>query len=169
MQLRDITMTDLSFFEGISTDPVMWSDLGGPLPREGLDRKLRGIVDDVEAGRIWYFVIVPNSDELPQAGTVCIWDHPWNGQTISEIGWMVSPEFQGRGLATEAVGSTLHRARSEKRWDVIHAFPAVTNGPSNAICRKAGFSKMEEVDYAGPAGVLRCNHWVIDLRDGNTA
>jgi RimJ/RimL family protein N-acetyltransferase len=163
MELRDISMSDLAFFEGISTDPAMWTELGGPRPREGLEDKLRGIVDDVEAGRIWYFTIVLDNNEDP-AGTVCIWDRPWNGQTINEIGWMVGPEFQGRGLATEAVSSVLLRARSERRWDVIHAFPGVTNGPSNAICRKMGFSLVEEVDYEGPSGVLRCNHWIIDLR-----
>jgi RimJ/RimL family protein N-acetyltransferase len=77
---------------------------------------------------------------------------------------MVLPEFQGRGLATEAVRSLLRKARSENRWDVIRAFPAVTNAPSNAIARKTGFSLVEEVDYVGFAGTLRCNHWRIDLR-----
>jgi RimJ/RimL family protein N-acetyltransferase len=163
MELRDISMSDLPFYQGISTDPVMWTELGGPRPREGLEEKLRGIVDDVEAGRIWYFVITPDESDRAPAGTVCIWDHTWNGETINEIGWMVIPELQGRGLATEAVGLTLDRARSEGRWGVIHAFPGVTNGPSNAICRKLGFSMIEEVDYTGFAGVLRCNHWVIDL------
>jgi RimJ/RimL family protein N-acetyltransferase len=71
---------------------------------------------------------------------------------------MVLPAFQGRGLAGEAVRSVLERTRSERRWDVIHAFPATTNGPSFAICRKAGFLKVEEcdLDYAGR--ILRCNH-----------
>jgi RimJ/RimL family protein N-acetyltransferase len=164
MELRDISMDDLALYEAISTDPVMWTELGGPRSREGLYEKLRGIVDDVQAGRIWYLVIIPEVADPAPAGTVCIWDHPWDGETINEIGWMVLPEHQGRGLATEAVRLSLDRARSEGRWDVIHAFPAVTNGPSNAICRKSGFSMIEEVDYTGFAGVLRCNHWVVDLR-----
>jgi RimJ/RimL family protein N-acetyltransferase len=163
MDLRDISMDDLDLYEAMATDPAMMSELGGPLPREGLKEKLQGIVDDVETGRIWYFTIIPDGHDAP-AGTVCIWDHPWNGETISEIGWMVRTEFQGRGLATEAVRLTLERARQQRRWDVVHAFPGVTNGPSNAICRRAGLSMIEEVDYTGFMGVLRCNHWVIDLR-----
>jgi RimJ/RimL family protein N-acetyltransferase len=161
MELRDITMDDLPLYEGFLSDPIMMAELGGPLPRAGLREKLRGIVSDVEAGRIWYFVIL--MDGAP-AGTVCVWDHHWNGEPINEIGWMVGPDFQGRGLASEAVRAVLERARAEGRWDVIHAFPGVTNGPSNAICRKAGFVKLGEVDFEYSARPLRCNHWRADVR-----
>lgn len=161
MELRDITMDDLPLYEAFLTDPRIMAELGGPLPRDGLDRKLQGIVDAVQAEKIWFFKIV--EDGTP-AGTVCVWDHEWDGQTINEIGWMVATDFQGRGLATEAVRTVLDRARAERRWDVIHAFPAVSNGPSNAICRKTGFTRVQEVDiqYAGRA--LRCNHWRLDVR-----
>ena len=164
MELRDISMGDLDLYESLLTDPNMMTELGGPLPKEGLAEKLRRIVEEVEAGRTWYLKILPDEDARAAAGTVCIWDHDWNGQIINEIGWMVLPPFQGRGLATGAVRSILRRARSEGRWDVIHAFPATTNAPSNAICRKTGFSKLEETDieYAGRS--LRCNHWRLDLR-----
>jgi RimJ/RimL family protein N-acetyltransferase len=161
VELQDISMDDLPLYEAFLTDAGMMAELGGPLPRDGLAKKLRGIVDDVEAGRIWYFKIVT---EGASAGTVCIWDHPWNGQTINEIGWMVAPAFQGRGLASEAVRAVLDRARAEGRWDVIHAFPAVSNGPSNAICRKTRFSKVQEVDFEYAGRTLRCNHWRVDVR-----
>jgi RimJ/RimL family protein N-acetyltransferase len=164
MELRDISMDDLPLYERSLTDPDMTAELGGPRSREGLSEKLRGIVDDIKKGTVWFSVIVPDGEAGEGAGHVCIWDHEWNGEPISEIGWMVLPEFQGRGLATEAVRSLLRKARSENRWDVIHAFPAVTNAPSNAICRKTGFSKIEEVDIVSWGGRLRCNHWRIDLR-----
>jgi RimJ/RimL family protein N-acetyltransferase len=166
MELRDISMDDLPLYEGLLTDPVIMSELGGPLGRGGLAHKLREIVDDVKAGKTWFFTII--TDGAP-AGTVCVWDHPWNGEAISEIGWMVGPAFQGRGLASEAVGAVLERARAEGRWGVIHAFPSVTNGPSNAICRKTGFSKLEEVDFEYAGRILRCNHWRLDLRSGGQA
>jgi RimJ/RimL family protein N-acetyltransferase len=168
MELRDITMDDLPMYERSLTDPDMMAELGGPLPKEGLSEKLRGIVDDVEKGTVWFSVIVPDGEAGAGAGSVCIWDHDWNGENITEIGWMVLPEFQGRGLATEAVRSILRKARSEKRWEVIHAFPGVTNAPSNAICRKTGFSNIGEVDLEGWGGVLRCSQWRIDLRSAET-
>src|SRR5437763_14121492 len=164
MELREVTMDDLPTYVAQSTDPEMMSELGGPLPRDGLDSKLRGIVDDVAAGRVWYFVILPQGEPGPAAGTVCIWSHAEGTESINEIGWMVLREFQGRGLATEAVRSILERARSEERWDVVHAYPGVTNAPSNAICRKTGFTKLKERDIEYAGRTLRCTHWVIDLR-----
>ncbi len=164
-RLRDITMDDLPLYEALLTDPATMSELGGPLHSEGLAEKLRGIVAEVQAGAVWYSVIVPGGPEGTPAGTVCIWDHDEGGARISEIGWMVLPAFQGRGLASAAVRSILDRARTKRRWEVLHAFPGVANGPSNAICRKSGFVEMQEreIEYAGR--ILRCNDWVLDLRE----
>ena len=102
MELRDITMDDLGLYEDMATDPQMMAELGGPLPRDGLDEKLHSIVNDVDNGAIWYSVILEPENGLP-AGTVCVWSHSREGQPICEIGWMVHRDFQGRGLATEAV------------------------------------------------------------------
>jgi RimJ/RimL family protein N-acetyltransferase len=164
VRLRDITMDDLPLYERLVTDPETMSELGGPLPRDGLTDKLRGIVEDVTTGRVWYSVILPDDDPAVTAGTVCIWRHEQDGEDIAEMGWMVLPAFQGRGLATAAVRSLLDRARAERRWDVIHAYPGITNGASNAICRKAGFSLVgqRDIDYVGR--ILRANHWRLDLR-----
>jgi RimJ/RimL family protein N-acetyltransferase len=164
MELRDITMEDLPLYEALLCDPEVMSELGGPLPKEGLAEKLREIVDSVRSGSLWFLTIAPDGDAGTAVGSVCIWEHDWNGEPIDEIGWMVLPAFQGRGLASGAVRSILDRARTEGRWDVIHAFPATTNAPSNAICRRTGFSKIEECDFEFAERILRCNHWRIDLR-----
>jgi RimJ/RimL family protein N-acetyltransferase len=164
MFLRDITMDDLPLYRELLTDPATMAELGGPLPEDGLEDKLRGIVADVARGEAWYSVVVPEEGHEP-AGTVCVWEHEGEdrtGERISEIGWMVLPAHQGRGLASAAVRAVLERARAERRWGAIHAFPGVTNAPSNAICRKFGFRLVEErsIEYAGRA--LRANHWVLD-------
>ncbi len=167
MELRDITMGDLPLYRELLTDPGTMAELGGPLQAEA--PKLRGIVEAVEAGRIRYVVILPDGPTGEAAGTVCIWDHDQDGQTISEIGWMVLPAFQGRGLASQAVRVLLDRARAERRWHVIHAFPGVTNDPSNAICRKLGFTLREEREIAYAGRALRANHWVLNLEAGDPA
>jgi RimJ/RimL family protein N-acetyltransferase len=163
MELRDLTEDDLWLYEAINLDPAMMSELGGPVPREGLAEKLRRDAADVAADRSWVLAILPEQGSTA-AGTVSVWDHEWKGERISEIGWMVLPPFQGRGLGGEAVRAVLERARSERRWDVVHAFPATTNAASNAICRKAGFSLVEECDCEFRGRALRCNHWRLDLR-----
>ena len=163
MELRDITMEDLPLYEELVTDPETMAELGGPLPHEGIAAKVASLVDDTGAGEIWYRVIVPDANGAG-AGTVCIWKHHEAGVSINEIGWMVLPRFQGRGLASGAVRAILDDARATGRWDVIHAYPGVTNAPSNRICEKTGFQKLEQVDIEYAGRPLRCNHWVIDLR-----
>ena len=163
MKLRELTYDDVAFYEEVHCDPRMMTELGGPLP-PGQERKVRDIVDGVRDGTNWYFVIVPGDDPSVGAGTVCIWEGSHDGQPINEIGWMVLPRFQGRGLGKAAVLAVLDRARAESRWDVVHAFPGVTNAASNALCRAAGFTQLEECDIEYVGRTLRCNHWRIDLR-----
>jgi RimJ/RimL family protein N-acetyltransferase len=157
-------MDDLRLYEALHTDPGMMAELGGPLPRDGLAAKVRSLVEETGRGEIWYRVIVSDPGE-ESAGTVCVWRHDEDGEPINEIGWMVLPGFQGRGLATQAVRAVLDEARTTRRWDVIHAYPGVTNAPSNAICRKAGFEKKGEKQILYGDRTLHCNHWAIELRD----
>lgn len=162
MELRPIEIGDLPLYEAIHCDPRMMEHLGGPLPREGLEEKLRRDVATTATGETWVFVIVPEGGDAP-AGTVSVWEKDLEGEWITEIGWMVLPPFQGRGLATEAVRAVLEKARSESRWDAVHAFPPVSNAPSNAICRKMGFSKIGEGEFTFRDRVLRCNRWRLAL------
>jgi RimJ/RimL family protein N-acetyltransferase len=107
-------------------------------------------------------MLVPAGDPAAVAGTVSLWSHAKDGGTFSEIGWMVLPEWQGRGVAKQAVRTVLEAAGDDGRWGLVHAFPGVTNGPSNGICRSLGFTFVaeEEVLFAGEH--LRANHWLID-------
>jgi RimJ/RimL family protein N-acetyltransferase len=97
------------------------------------------------------------------AGTVTLWIHEGSFPTESEIGWMVLPSFQGRGIGRAATADVLNRARADGRWGTVHAYPAVDNAPSNAMCRSLGFTlvEMRDFEYAGRS--LTCNDWALDL------
>ena len=159
MELRPLTRNDLRLYERIYTDPRMWLELGGVLEQD-MAAKLERDVASVEADRHWVLVIV--TDDGSTAGTVSLWDHEWEGETIDEIGWMVLPEHQGRGLASTGVAEALRRADEAVRWRVLHAFPAATNAPSNALCRKHSFALRGLIDYTFRERTLRVNHWVRD-------
>jgi RimJ/RimL family protein N-acetyltransferase len=160
IELRPLTLDDRSFYERIYTDPRMWAELGGVVEQD-MTAKLERDVASVEADRHWVFVIVIGDGAA--AGTVSLWDHEWQGETIDEMGWMVLPEHQGRGLASAGVAEALRRADEAARWQLLHAFPATTNAPSNALCRKHGFALRGPLDFTYRARSLRVNHW---LRDG---
>src|SRR3954468_12090572 len=119
-------------------------ELGGPADPADLDRVHRMRVDTVARGE-WYFVIVPEPSG-PPVGAIGIWESTLAGSKLHEVGWMVLPEFQGRGVATEALRLLIDRARSDPGYKRVHAFPGVTNAASNALCRNAGFTKTEEME-----------------------
>ncbi len=89
----------------------MMAELGGPRPREGIQEKVRSDVQDVASGAAWIKMIVPGEDTPDVvAGTVSLWSHETDGEWLSEIGWMVLPEFQGRGLGKLAVRMSMRMA-----------------------------------------------------------
>ena len=163
MQLRDVELGDVDAYVRMRCDPVMMADLGGPLPREGMEDKVARDVRAAAADASWIKMIVPD-ETAPDAvaGNVVIWSHGEDDEPMSEIGWMVLPEFQGRGLGKLAVRMLLGLARDDGRWGLVHAFPATSNAPSNGICRSAGFRLAGERDVTFAGRVLHSNHWVIN-------
>lgn len=74
------------------------------------------------------------------------------------------PSFQGRGIAGSATAQLLDKAREDQQLRFVHAFPNIDNGPSNAICRRLGFTLVEEIDFpARQGGFVRCNDWRFAL------
>lgn len=163
LRLRNVEPGDVDAYIRMRCDPVMMAELGGPLPAERMAAQVRRDVAEAESGRAWVMMIVPDgADCATVAGSVVVWLNVERGEPISEIGWMVLPEFQGRGLGKAAVRAVLERARDEDRWGVVHAFPAVSNGPSNGICRSLGFTAIGQQEIVFAGRVLTTNHWQID-------
>jgi RimJ/RimL family protein N-acetyltransferase len=164
MQLRDVEPGDVDAYVRMRCDPAMMAELGGPLPRDGIPAKVDTDVRKTRADEYWVSMIVPDAAApAVVAGTVALWSHDDGDEAgMSEIGWMVLPEFQGQGYAKRAVRALLERARDDGRWGVVHAFPGVTNAASNALCRSVGFSLVGERDVTFADRVLRTNHWRID-------
>jgi RimJ/RimL family protein N-acetyltransferase len=152
---------DLPLVEKLMGDPAMTEHLGGPESPEKLaDRQAR-----YEVPGSGMFKIV---DEVTEeaVGSVGYWERSWRAERVYEIGWSVLPAFQGRGIASIATAQAIAKAKSERKHRFLHAFPSVENGPSNAICRKLGFTLVEESEFEFPKGhFMRCNDWRLDLFD----
>src|SRR4051794_39618120 len=132
-------------------------ELGGPRPREDIERAHRRRLGDP-----WWFTIVDGPEQLA-AGNIGVWENDLDGRVVHETGWMILPAHQGRGLASAALAELLHRARAEPAFTELHAFPGVTNEPSNALCRKFGFTARGERDIEFSGRPLRCRHWVVSV------
>lgn len=109
------------------------------------------------------FVIVIGP-ERAAAGSIGYWQKEWQGKYVWETGFSVLPEYQGQGIATRAITKIVEQTRGERKHRFLDAFPSVDNAPSNAICRKAGFTLQGQVDFEYPPGhPIRCNDWCLDL------
>jgi RimJ/RimL family protein N-acetyltransferase len=147
-------------------DPAMTVHLGGPEAPEKIRERHERYRQICHPGQGCMFAIVVGPGRVA-AGSVGYWEKEWRGQPIWEIGWSVLREFQGQGVATRATAAVVERARAEGKHRFMHAFPSVDNGPSNAICRKMGFTRQEEVEFEYPPGnFMRCNNWHLDLFAG---
>ncbi|QOS78504.1 GNAT family N-acetyltransferase [Paenibacillus sp. JNUCC31] len=113
-------------------------------------------------GKMFKILLLPH---LEVVGSVGYWNQTWKEESVYEIGWSVLPEFQGRGIATEATAKALASIHSKKKkHKFIHAFPKTNNPASNAICRKLGFSYIGECDFEYPVGtIIRCNDWRLSV------
>jgi RimJ/RimL family protein N-acetyltransferase len=148
-----------------SNDPELMAHLGGPETEEQLITRHQRYVDlsadRTGRGRMFRIVCGPDGQA---AGTVGFWEHTWHGRQVYETGWSVLPGFQGRGIATAGTLAVVEAARAARKHRFLHAFPSVDNGPSNAVCRKAGFTLVGECDFEYPPGrPLRSHDWCIDL------
>ena len=158
---------DLPLLERLMGDPAMTEHLGGAETPEKIrqrhERYWRS--SDSEKGGMFVIVIGP---ERVATGSIGYWEREWRGLHVWETGWSVLPEFQGQGIATRATAAVVDRARAEGKHRFLHAFPSVYNDPSNAICRKVGFTLLGEVDFEYPPGnFMRCNDWRLDLFAGD--
>jgi len=150
---------DRSLLEQTLSDPAMTQHVGGPESSEKIaERQAR--YEQPSSGQ-FKIVLEPTGEGV---GWVGFWERTWQGEEVYEIGWSVLTAFQGRGIAARATAQALEAARSDGKHRFVHAFPSVDNAPSNAICRKAGFTLLGEHDFEYPPGhPLRSNDWRFDL------
>jgi RimJ/RimL family protein N-acetyltransferase len=160
IELEPYTEHDLPVLERANS-LEMTKHLGGPETREQLEKRLSRYVAAANDKARMFKVMV---DGAP-AGGVGFWEREWQGEQVYETGWAVFPEFQRRGIASGAMELLIPIARSARRHRSMHAFPAVDNRPSNAICRKLGFELLGAVDFEYPKEHWApSNDWCLSLR-----
>ncbi|MHB8243645.1 MAG: GNAT family N-acetyltransferase [Solirubrobacteraceae bacterium] len=147
---------DLPLLEQLMGDPEMMRHLGGAnspqqiAERQGRYEKSKDVFKVVAGGE--------------GVGWVGFWERNWRDQDVYETGWSVIPAFQGRGIAAAAGAQVIAIARAAGTRRFMHAFPVPENGPSNAVCRKLGFTLIGECELEFPPGhVGISNDWQLDL------
>jgi RimJ/RimL family protein N-acetyltransferase len=159
--LRPWSEENLPLLEKLMGDPDMMAHLGGPETPEQIRKRHQRYLQLPETDHMFVILWGPKSEV---AGSIGYWQKNWRDQLVYEMGWFVLPEYQGQGIATKAGEVVIEQARLEHRHQFMHAFPSVSNPASNAICRKLGFTLIEECQFEYPPGnFMQCNDWRFDL------
>jgi len=111
--------------------------LNGPESMEQIQRRherFLAMSADRHAGCMYTIMVGPSA-----AGSVGYWETDWEGGRAWETGWFVLPEFQGLGVATQAMKLMIQTASEMSSRRYLVAFPSTDNGPSNAVAKKLGF------------------------------
>jgi RimJ/RimL family protein N-acetyltransferase len=166
VSIRPYAEGDLWILKRTLGDPSQMTYLDGPESEEKIlnrDRKYLAMSADPHAG--CSFTVLAGPDNAP-AGNIGYWESEWKGQKGWEMGWLVLPEFQGRGIGTAAARLVIQLVTELRSRNFILAFPSVDNQASNAICRKVGFTLTEEVRDEYPPGsghFQQANVWKLAL------
>ncbi len=154
---------DLELLQKLLGDPEMMEHLGGPESQEQILRRHQRYLHLPEDGTDHMFRIVWGPDK-EGVGNVGYWRKTWRDQAVYEIGWLVLPAYQRHGIATKAAAAAIEHARQAPKFQFVHAFPSVENPASNAICRKLGFTLVEECQVEYPPGKsMTVNVWRLEL------
>ena len=154
---------DLPLLMELVGDPEMMEHLGGPESHEKILERQQGYeqVGEPGTGRMFKIVDIATGRAV---GSVGYWERNWRDEDVYETGWSVIPVFQGRGIAQAGTALAIAEARAGQRHRFLHAYPSIDHPASNAICRKLGFSPIEECEFEYPPGrLIRCNDWRLDL------
>lgn len=163
LSIRPWSKDDLPLMQKLLGDPEMTRHLGGPETAEQLERRHHKYVAMDGSGTGEMFVILLTGENEP-VGSVGYWEKEEKGETVYEMGWSVLPAYQGRGIAVQATLAALEVMRKVGKHHFVHAYPSVENAASNAVCRKAGFTLVETLEFEFPKGhFMQCNDWKLDL------
>ncbi|GGQ40248.1 GNAT family N-acetyltransferase [Couchioplanes azureus] len=172
MRLRPYAEEDLRLTRRLESDPRVVGHLGGAGDVQHADRVHRRRIAAVADGDLFFTILLTRDDSAHDgeggcggeepAGIIAVWRAEFGGEPVYELGAMLLPDHQARGVAGRAFALLLPYVL-DSGVRVVHAFPAVSNGPSNAILDKLGFTRGEECDLDYEGRPLRCAHWVREL------
>lgn len=138
----------------------MWEHLGGPESDEKVLKRHQKFLEFNPGRTCMYAILI----EGKPGGSIGYWEKKWQNRDVFEVGWMVLPEFQGKGVATIAAKKLLDLMRFELSGAEVHAFPSASHPASNAICEKSGFIFEGTTDFEFPKGSwMNCHDWCIIL------
>ena len=86
----------------------------------------------------FYYWAITNKNNTEMIGSICLWNFSKNKKT-AEIGYDLSPDFQGKGIMNESLISVLNFGFSKLNLNSILAYTHKLNENSKKLLLKNGF------------------------------
>jgi ribosomal-protein-alanine N-acetyltransferase len=96
----------------------------------------KSIAWTVDGVSIYWCITLQGSDKM--IGSICLWNFSDDLKT-GEVGYGLTPEFQGRGIMSEAMEATLSFGFNTTNFVNIEAFTHLKNEASIHLLEKHGF------------------------------
>lgn len=150
LQLRRFTASDIDWLAQLNGDPVVKRHMGGPATREASEAMLRDRI-------LAYYQRHPGLGiwvTQQRADGDVIGMHLLNhiqGETLIQVGYVLFPQYWGRGYATEMCRALLRYGYAELGLPRIHAITDRPNLPSQNVLLKAGLHRNGERSFAAYA------------------
>lgn len=144
--LRSIEYTDAELIHKLRSDETVnrfvGRDNSSTLEKaQEFILKIQNLVEKNE-GLYWILRLKENNDLL---GSVCLWNFDVENEIV-EIGYEMLPEFQGKGIMSEALKKVISHTFEAIKAKIITAFPSSDNINSVAILKKLNF-ELEDNQY----------------------
>ncbi|GAA1954226.1 GNAT family protein [Microbacterium deminutum] len=144
-----------------ANSPEMTRFVGGPEADAELAQRHSDYLTLWDTGEVRMFRVVVDGDAAGYAGW---WEEDHDGMPVYEIGCVVEPRWQGRGIASTALSEVVRMAAATGDRHVIVGYANVDNAASNALCRRVGFTLVGTGEFPSDDGDSRMsvNVWMID-------
>lgn len=143
VRLRPFRDGDRDAFAAMNADPRVMAHFVAPLSRVESDAFLDRI-ENRRAETGLGFMAVEERASGAFAGLCGLAAVPWTAwfTPAVEIGWRFGPDFQGRGLASEAATLALADGFRRRALDRIVAFTVQANAPSWRLMERIGMMRV---------------------------
>jgi RimJ/RimL family protein N-acetyltransferase len=134
-----------------------------PYPPDGAESFLRTLLQAMEAGRknAWGLWLKGGPDEV--IGIIELW--PPDPTTRDGRGFWIDPEFQRRGLMTEAADRVVDYAFGELGWPFLWLGNAKSNIASARVKQRQGAVLIDEVPFVFVGGAELRQVWLLRAED----
>lgn len=132
--LKPVELSDLQNLHNLRTNPQVAKYIGRDINKS--PEETRQFIEMVKKNKFYFTIKTIDQNEF--VGTITLWNID-RSKKYAELGYELLPQFQGKGLMSEAVEALLKYAFDEMGIEAIEAYTHRENVASKKLLERRGF------------------------------